>query len=110
MKADDTLYEKLSVALFKDATEAEHYLDVKEMEVRRRWMAAFSKWYDAPHTTTKGMVTFLTTGCGGLTEPVSVPQAYRDIAYVQRLLGNVQQASKALDALLWLWRWLGRLI
>lgn len=95
MKTEDTLFEKLSVALFKDATEAEHYLSVKEMEVRKRWMAAFSKWYDAPHTSTKDIVTFLSNGCGGITEPVSYQQAYKDIVYVQRLLGNIQQASKA---------------
>jgi len=95
MKAEDSLFDKLSLVLFKDAPEASQELSLHEEDIRRRWMATFSKWHDAPHTPTKEMVKFLTTGCGGVVEPVSEPQAYRDIAYVQRLLGNVQQASKA---------------
>ena len=42
----------------------------------------------------KDLIAFLMAGCDGSCEPVSQATAYRDLAAIRRLVGNVQLAGK----------------
>lgn len=57
-------------------------------------MLCVSKLLEDPMTADKEIVSFLTGGCGGNCEPVSTATAYRDLASIRRLVGNVQLAGK----------------
>lgn len=93
MEKKDT-YQKIERALFKDKEEAGLTLTAKEMEIRQRMMLCVSKKMDNPFVDDAELVNFLMHGCGGLAEPVSQSQAYRDLAMASRLVGNVQLAAK----------------
>ena len=45
-------------------------------------------------TADKDLIAFLMAGCDGSCEPVSQATAYRDLAAIRRLVGNVQLAGK----------------
>ena len=58
-------------------------------------MVCVAKIMDEPMIQDKDMVKFLMNGCGGKTEQVGQSQAYRDIAAIRKILGNIQLASKS---------------
>lgn len=87
-------YDKIELVLYKGRTEAEVFLTDKELKQKERWMLCVSKLLEDPVTPDKEIVAFLTGGCGGVCEPVSQATAYRDIAAIKRLVGNIQLSSK----------------
>ncbi len=87
-------YDKIEMVLYKGRSEAEVFLTDKELRQKERWMLCVSKLLDDPVTPDKEIVAFLIGGCGGACDPVSQATAYRDIAAVKRLVGNIQLSSK----------------
>lgn len=94
MSKELTSYDKIEQMLFKDREEAIALLSHRELMQKERWMLCVSKLLEDPMTADKDIVTFLTGGCGGTCEPVSQATAYRDLAAIRRLIGNVQLAGK----------------
>ena len=89
-----TSYDKIEMVLFKGRDESEAFLSDKEQKQKERWMLCVSKLLDDPITADKDLITFLTGGCGGVCEAISQATAYRDIAAIKRLVGNIQLANK----------------
>ena len=83
MSKEFTTYDKIATVLFN-----------RELAQKDRWMLCVSKLLEDPMTADKEIVSFLTGGCGGNCEPVSTATAYRDLASIRRLVGNVQLAGK----------------
>lgn len=88
-------FDKIESVLFKSRDEASHKLNNIEMEQKNRWMLCVSKLLDDPITEDKELVEFLVGGCGGSCKAVSKTTAYRDIASIKRLVGNIQLSSKS---------------
>lgn len=57
-------------------------------------MLCVSKLLDNPLTEDRELVNFLIDGCGGTCEKVSQATAYRDVAAIKRLVGNINLSSK----------------
>ena len=95
MGKTETTYDRIERALFKSSGDASRELSPKEMEIRQRCMLLVSKRMDNPLIEDKALVNFLVGGCGGQTQAVSRTQAYRDVAMVNRLVGNIQLAAKS---------------
>lgn len=94
MSKELTSYDKIEQVLFKGREEAASLLSSRELMQKERWMLCVSKLLEDPMTADKDIVTFLTGGCGGVCEEVSTATAYRDLAAIRRLIGNVQLAGK----------------
>lgn len=94
MPKELTSYDKIEMVLFKGREEVSDCLSDRERQQKERWMLCVSKLLDDPVTPDRDLITFLTGGCGGICEPVSQATAYRDIAAVKRLVGNIQLANK----------------
>ena len=95
MKSELTIYEVIEQHLFKSREDASQSLSAKQLEVKKRLMLCVSKKLDNPMMLDSEIVSFLIDGFGGVCAPISQSQAYRDVAAVTRLVGNVQLASKA---------------
>lgn len=95
MMKEDTTYDRIERSLFKDQEEAARTLSARELEIKRRMMLCVSKKMDEPLVEDAEMVNFLMAGCAGQAERVSKSQAYRDIAMMNRLVGNIQLAAKS---------------
>lgn len=95
MPKKDTAFERIERALFKDNSEASQMLSPVEMEIKQRLMLCVSRKMDDPLIDDSELVNFLVNGCGGAANRISKSQAYRDIAMVHRLVGNVQLAAKS---------------
>lgn len=89
-----TSYDKIEMVLFKGREDAAAYLSDRELMQKERWMLCVSKLLEDPIMMDQNLVTFLTGGCGGLCAPVSQATAYRDVAAIKRLVGNIQLANK----------------
>ncbi len=87
-------YDKIEAVLFKPRGEAAQQLTRQELGKKERWMLCVSKLLDNPLTEDRDLVCFLMNGCGGACEKVSQATAYRDVAAVKRLVGNIQLSSK----------------
>lgn len=94
MSKEITSYDKIEMVLFKGREDAAAYLSDRELQQKERWMLCVSKLLEEPITMDQELVTFLTGGCGGLCPQVSQATAYRDVAAVKRLVGNIQLANK----------------
>lgn len=94
MAKELTSYDKIEMVLFKGREDAAVFLSERELQQKERWMLCVSKLLEDPMTADKDMVTFLAEGCGGNCQPVSQATAYRDMAAIRRLVGNVQLAGK----------------
>lgn len=90
----DTTYTRIEQSLYKDKHEAVLMLTPKEEQIRQRMMLCVSKKMDNPFLEDTELVNFLMHGCAGQADAVSRSQAYRDIAMVNRLVGNVTLAAK----------------
>ena len=95
MDKELNVYEKIQQHLYEDTQTALQYLTPTEIEIKKRVMVCVSKIMDEPMIQDKDMVKFLMNGCGGKTEQVGQSQAYRDIAAIRKILGNIQLASKS---------------
>lgn len=95
MPKKDPTYDRIEQVLFKDKDATALQLSDRELEIKERMMLCVAKKMDDPLTADSELVTFLTGGCGGLTKPVSKSQAYRDIAMIDQLVGNIQLAAKS---------------
>ena len=94
MNKELTSYDKIATVLFKGHEEAASLLSCRELMQKDRWMLCVSKLLEDPMTADKDLIAFLMAGCDGSCEPVSQATAYRDLAAIRRLVGNVQLAGK----------------
>lgn len=94
MAKELTSYDKIEMVLFKGREDTIAFLSDRELQQKERWMLCVSKLLEDPITQDKELITFLTCGCGGVCCPVSQATAYRDVAAIKRLVGNVQLANK----------------
>ena len=95
MSNELTSYEKIEKVLFKKREDVEDVLSKTDLDKKDRWMLCVSKMLSDPITQDQELVNFLMNGCGGACKPVSASTAYRDIAAVKKLVGNIQLASKS---------------
>ena len=93
-KKELTTYDKIELVLYKSREEASVYLTDREMQQKDRWMLCVSKMMENPAMLDSELVIFLTNGGEGLFEKVSTATAYRDMAAVRRLVGNIKLSSK----------------
>lgn len=89
------VYEKIQQHLYEDTETALQYLTPTEIEIKKRVMVCVAKIMDEPMIQDKDMVRYIMNGCAGKTEQVGQSQAYRDIAAIRKILGNIQLASKS---------------
>lgn len=94
MAKELTSYDKIEMVLFKGREDTIAFLSDRELQQKERWMLCVSKLLEDPITQDKELITFLTGGCGGICCSVSQATAYRDVAAIKRLVGNVQLANK----------------
>ena len=87
MKRDITQF------LFKDASVCSS-LSPLELQVKRRYELCITRKMDNPLTPDKEIVDYLMHGCNGLCAPVGKSQAYRDVAAVTKITGNISLAGK----------------
>lgn len=87
--------DKIKKYLFCDKEECKGVLTSHEMEMKQRTMLCVTKLMDKPTTLDSEIVEFLMCGCDGTCACVGRSQAYRDIAFVRSIIGNVRLASKA---------------
>lgn len=92
---EESTYTRIERSLFKDKDEATRTLSVRELEIKTRMMLCVSRLVETPTLEDTQLVNFLMHGCAGQAEPVSRSQAYRDLAMVRRLAGNIQLAAKS---------------
>lgn len=81
--------------LYKDRAECEKVLTPAEMVIKQRYELCITRMMDHPLESDKMVIDFLMHGCNGLTSPVGKSQAYRDLAVITRLVGNIQLAAKS---------------
>ena len=93
--AKDSAFKKLENNLFKSSVEVAALLSPAELERKKRTMLCVSKKIEDPLISDADLVTFLEAGGEGAFKPVSKTTAYRDIATVGRICGNIKLASKA---------------
>lgn len=91
----ESTYTRIERSLFKDKEQAARTLSPRELEIKTRLMLCVSRLMDDPMTEDAELVNFLLHGCAGQAGPVSKSQAYRDLAMVRRLVGNIQLAAKS---------------
>lgn len=91
----ESAYKKIEQNLFRSPAEIQDKFSDKEMERKNRIMFCVTKKLEDPLISDKALVDFLTSGCQGLLKEVSSSTAYRDVAAVTRLTGNIQLAAKS---------------
>ena len=86
-----TLFERLQLHLFDENDKIPEHLRFNdlELEIKKRYMTVFTFWLEKPMLSEKKLIQFMMTNLG-----VSKVQAWRDIAKIKVLLGNVQNAKK----------------
>lgn len=94
MATKETTYDRIERALYKDPDDST-YLTAREQEIKKRMMLCVAKKMDSPLIEDADIVSYLMHGCGGNATPVSQSQAYRDVAMMNRLVGNIQLAAKS---------------
>ncbi len=93
MSAKDRAFKKIASNLFKSSDELKNFSPI-EIQRKNRTMLCVSKLLDNPMLEDRLLVEFLMNGCGGACDPVSQSTAYRDLASVTRICGNIQLAGK----------------
>jgi hypothetical protein len=86
---DTDIIEKASLVLFE-----EHSIDSltpKVQDIVKRYLSLHALWLDDPMKPDKDLVLFLMS-----TFNIEKSQAYRDLANIKSLLGNIRNASKEL--------------
>lgn len=90
----DDAFKKIESVLYLPDSEAAEQLTPFENERRKRWVYCIQQKMEDPLKPDKTLVDELTTGFSGVYSPVSKTTAYRDIAAVQKIIGNIQLAAK----------------
>lgn len=88
-------HDKIKKYLFCNKEECRGILTDHEIDMKQRVMLSVTKLMDEPTTLDSEIIEYLMCGCDGTCACVSRSQAYRDIAFVRSIIGNVQLASKA---------------
>lgn len=91
---NDESFKKIESALYLKDSEAAEKLTPYENERRKRWVFCLSQKMDDPLISDKTLVEELEAGYAGLFSPVAKSTAYRDIAAVHKIIGNIRLASK----------------
>ena len=91
---EKNIYDKITLHLDEDSATAVKHLTPSEMEVRNRIMLSVTKLMDNPMLPDKEMVKFIMHGCGGHAAAVGQSQAYRDVAAIRKMVGNIQLSAK----------------
>jgi hypothetical protein len=94
MTAKQDAIDKIKQALFLPKKEAAEMLTPVQLERKHRIMLCVSKKFDEPMISDKLLVDFLAGGCDGTCKPVTLSTAYRDVAVVTQMMGNIRLASK----------------
>jgi len=84
-----TTFDKIQKSLFSDSDEEITGLSFHDMEIRTRYMSAFTIWNENPTYTDKQIANHLM-----LTYKIKKSQAYRDISSLRIMLGNVRNSGK----------------
>lgn len=87
-------FKKIESALYLKDSEAEQMLTPYENERRKRWVFCISQKMEDPLLPDKKLVEMLEAGFAGQFSPVAKSTAYRDLAAVNKLVGNIQLAAK----------------
>lgn len=94
-KQELSVYEKIEKHLYQSGEDAEKFLSPREMEIKKRLMLCVSKKMQEPLMLDSDLVTFLMNGCGGTVDQISLAHAYRDVAAISKIVGNVQLSAKS---------------
>lgn len=92
MKEDS--FKKIESVLYLPDKEASDQLTPFENERRKRWLFCVTKKMDDPLIPDRELIDQLTYGMPDQFEPVSKSTAYRDIAAVSKIVGNISLHSK----------------
>lgn len=92
MKQD--AFKKIESVLYLPDKEASQHLTPFENERRKRWLYCVSKKMDDPLLPDKQLIDDLTYGIPNQFEGVSRSTAYRDMAAINKITGNITLASK----------------
>ena len=95
MAAELNIYEKIQLHLFENTETALKHLTPTEIEVKKRVMLSVSMLMDNPMLPDQELVKFLMYGCAGQCECIGQSQAYRDVAAIRTIVGNIKLSSKA---------------
>lgn len=87
-------FKKIESVLYLPDNQAELALTPYEMERRNRWLICVSMKMEEPLLPDWQLVEMLETGMTGKFDPVAKSTAYRDIAAVNKITGNIQLAAK----------------
>lgn len=90
----DDAFKKIESVLYLKESEAAEQLTPYENERRKRWVYCINQKMDDPLISDKMLVETLEAGFAGLFSPVAKSTAYRDLAAVQKIIGNIQLAAK----------------
>lgn len=91
MKQDT--FKKIESVLYLPDKQADKVLTPYEMERRNRWLVCVSMKMEDPLLPDRQLVEMLESGMTGKFEPVAKSTAYRDIAAVNKITGNIQLAA-----------------
>lgn len=91
---ENTAFKKIEAALYLPDKEAALQLTAHENERRRRWVFCVAKRMENPLIPDRELVSLLEAGFAGQFSPVAKSTAYRDVAAVSRIAGNIQLAAK----------------
>ena len=86
-------FKKIESVLYLPDHQAELALTPYEMERRNRWLICVSKKMESPLMPDRTLVEILETGITGQFRGVAKSTAYRDIAAVNKITGNIQLAA-----------------
>ena len=84
-----TLFDKIQKSMFSESDQDLACLSAHELEIRKRYMSAFTIWIENPTYTDKQIANHLK-----LVFKIESSQAYRDISKIRVMLGNVRNAGK----------------
>lgn len=92
MKED--VFKKIESVLYLPDYEAAQKLTAFENERRKRWVYCISQKMEDPLKPDKTLVDELAAGFSGIFSPVAKTTAYRDLAAVHKIMGNIQLGAK----------------
>lgn len=90
----DDGFKEIEAVLFLPDRDAAKTLTPYEMERKKRWLYCVSRRMEDPMMSDKSLVETLVSGMTDQFSPVSKSTAYRDLAAVNKVLGNIQLAAK----------------
>ncbi len=88
-RSKDTLLAKLHTYLFAGEQENKVIFDKDEQDIVLRYRAAFTKWLSEPFLRDSEIISYLKASFA-----ICESQAYKDLARIKTLIGNVNNAGK----------------